>query len=337
MGKPEPTDTGATRLVKAESHIESAPRAPRGPLPLQRLGGAAWFIISAAAIFCGVAAKPSYAQQENGTTQIQANLLQHAVLPPPPDVAAPASTSTAGKTTSGAFLKVLAPGNGIEHPAENDCVRVRFTGWKRDGSLFSTSGIHGESRVQCINSAMPGIVEALETMVTGEKLRVWLPASLTFGKKHHRGHSRMDLDDEPPPNVDLTFDVELVELMKAPPVPADLNAPAPNAVKMPSGLAFQVLKSGTGTQHPSMTSQVTLHYSGWTSDGKFESTVMGGHPAIFHVGTTLPAWREVLPQMVLGEKLRLWVPAALAYGDRPVSHMDPAGNLVYDIELLALQ
>jgi peptidylprolyl isomerase len=87
-----------------------------------------------------------------------------------------------------------------------------------------------------------------------------------------------------------------------------------------------------------MTSQVTLHYSGWTSDGTlFESTAMAGHPAIFHVGTTLPAWREVLPQMLPGEKLRLWVPAALAYGDRPVNHDDPAGSLVYDIELLAFE
>jgi peptidylprolyl isomerase len=175
-------------------------------------------------------------------------------------------------------------------------------------------------------------------MVAGEKLRVWVPANLTFGMKHHHGRSRMDLDDLPPPNVDLTFDVELVDLMKAPPVPADLKAPAGNAVKTASGLAFQVLKNGSGTQHPSMTSQVTLHYSGWTSDGKlFESTAMAGHPAIFHVGTTLPAWREVLPQMVPGEKLRLWVPAALAYGDRPVNHDNPAGSLVYDIELLQLQ
>lgn len=235
-------------------------------------------------------------------------------------------------------MKVLVTGRGVEHPQENDCLRVRFTGWKRDGSLFSTSGVHGETLVQCLNSAMPGIAEALKTMVAGEKLRVWIPASLTFGKKHHRGRTRMDLDDEPPPNVDLTFDVELVDLLKAPPVPTDLDVPSGSAVKTRSGLAFQILKNGAGTQHPSMTSQVTLQYSGWTSDGKlFESTVMGRHPAIFLVGTTLPAWREVLPQMVTGEKLRLWVPAALAYGEKPVNHMNPAGNLVYDIELVAFQ
>jgi peptidylprolyl isomerase len=317
--------------MKARNKDWSAPHRPRGRF--RKLELAAWFL-SCAATFCGV---PPIEAQQRGKVQAQTIDSSRTLLPPPPDVAAP-SSSKVGTTASGVFLEVLQAGRGIEHPGANDCVRVRFTGWKRDGSLFSTSGIHGESLVQCMNNVMPGIFEALETMTAGEKLRAWLPANLTFGKKHHHGRSRMDLDDLPPPNVDLTFDMELVELMKAPPVPADLEAPVKSAMKTPSGLAFQVLKNGTGTQHPSMTSQVTLQYSGWTSDGKlFESTAMAGHPAVFHVGTTLPAWREVLPQMVPGEKLRLWVPAALAYGDRPVNHEDPAGNLVYDIELLASQ
>jgi len=189
-----------------------------------------------------------------------------------------------------------------------------------------------------MNAAMRGIAEALRAMVAGEKRRVWIPASLTFAKKHHRGSRRMELDEETPPNVDLTFDVELLEVIKAPPVPADLETPPGNAIKTSTGLAFQVLKMGIGTKHPSMTSQVTLHYSGWTSDGRlFESTVMGGHPAIFLVGTTFSGWRELLPQMVAGEKIRVWIPAALAYGEKPVNSMNPAGNLVYDLELLTLQ
>src|SRR5215471_19304962 len=313
--------------MKVTAPTWSAPHPPRGRF--RKLEAAAWLVICAA-ICGGPLPGWSQARETFGKPQPQALDSLHSLLPPPPDVAAPSSSAKA-ETASGVFFTVLARGHGDQHPAENDCVRVRFTGWKRDGSLFSTSGIHGETLVQCINSMMPGIVEALQAMTVGEKVRAWVPANLTFGKKHHHGRSRMDLDDVPPPSLDLTFDVELVELMKAPPVPADLQAPAGNAAKTPSGLAFQILKNGSGMQHPSMTSQVTLHYSGWTSDGKlFESTAMSGHPAIFHVGTTLPAWREVLPQMVPGEKLRLWVPAALAYGDRPVNHDNPAGNLVYD-------
>ena len=87
-----------------------------------------------------------------------------------------------------------------------------------------------------------------------------------------------------------------------------------------------------------MSSRATVNYSGWTADGKlFESTAMSGHPAAFLVGTALPGWREALPSMVVGEKVRLWIPAALAYGEHPMERKAPAGNLVYDIELIGLE
>jgi peptidylprolyl isomerase len=47
--------------------------------------------------------------------------------------------------------------------------------------------------------------------------------------------------------------------------------------------------------------------------------------------------REGLQHMVLGEKARFWIPAALAYGDKPGRRGVPIGDLVYDIELLAIE
>jgi peptidylprolyl isomerase len=44
-------------------------------------------------------------------------------------------------------------------------------------------------------------------------------------------------------------------------------------------------------------------------------------------------WTEALQLMVVGEKRRLWIPAALAYGDNPAPG-SPAGMLVFDVELL---
>jgi peptidylprolyl isomerase len=38
--------------------------------------------------------------------------------------------------------------------------------------------------------------------------------------------------------------------------------------------------------------------------------------------------------MVRGEKRRLWIPAALAYGDAPTRPGLPAGPLTFDIELI---
>jgi peptidylprolyl isomerase len=40
--------------------------------------------------------------------------------------------------------------------------------------------------------------------------------------------------------------------------------------------------------------------------------------------------------MVEGDKWRLWIPADLAYGERPTKAGVPAGDLVFDVELLAV-
>ena len=234
-------------------------------------------------------------------------------------------------------MKVIEPGSGAEHPVSDDCVIVSFTAWRRDGSLFSASGPHSEPAAQCLAVAIPGIAEALMAMVPGEKRRVWVPADLAYSS-HIAHHGNKKMHEKPPPRFDLTFDVELIRILHAPAAPANLQAPPPAAFRTPAGVTLQVLEPGTGTKHPTMSSRVTLNFSGWTADGTlFETTAMSGHPAAFVLGTTLPGWREALPYMVVGERARLWVPAGLAYGEHPMQSKAPAGDLIYDIQLIDFQ
>jgi FKBP-type peptidyl-prolyl cis-trans isomerase len=244
------------------------------------------------------------------------------VTPPPADVAAP--PRRAQKTASGLAMKVLKPGSGSAHPTENDCVRVTLTGWRIDGSLFSSSPPRGAPHVQCLSSMMPGLVEALEAMTVGEKRRVWVPASLTVSQK------RMDQT----PTADLTFDVHLTQIVRAPPLPKDLKDPPKKAVNVSPGSVLRVLKKGSGARHPVLTSEVMLHVSGWTSEGKlFQSTVRGGgHPAMFVVGDAPAAWREALQHMVVGDKVRLWVNGSDDSEEKAGENL-----VVYEIELLALR
>jgi peptidylprolyl isomerase len=249
----------------------------------------------------------------------------------PPDVAAPPANAL--KTGSGVAMIVLEPGSGTEHPTGDDCVNLVFTAWKRDGSLFSTSGPHGEPEVQCLITAIPGISEALKLMVTGEKRRVWVPSDLAFAA-HIAHHGPKELHADPVPKVDLTVDVRIIRILKAPVPPVDFKPPS-TAFRTPSGVVFQVLTPGAGTTHPTTDSRVTVNYSGWTMDRKlFESTIMSGHPTVVLVGMAVPGWRDVLPRMVTGEKVRIWIPAGLAYGEHPIQRGVPAGSLVYDLELL---
>ncbi|MFZ9935694.1 MAG: FKBP-type peptidyl-prolyl cis-trans isomerase [Luteolibacter sp.] len=122
-----------------------------------------------------------------------------------------------------------------------------------------------------------------------------------------------------------------------PTVPEDVKAPPADASKTATGLASKVLKSGTGERKPAATDTVSVHYSGWTTDGKmFDSSVQRGQPASFPLNGVIKGWTEGLQLMVEGEKRRFWIPADLAYGENPGGGR-PGGMLVFDVELLDIK
>ena len=66
------------------------------------------------------------------------------------------------------------------------------------------------------------------------------------------------------------------------PAPDDVAAPPSDAEKTKSGLASRVLTKGEGTEHPGATDIVTVHYTGWTTDGNmFDSSVVRGETTSF--------------------------------------------------------
>lgn len=250
-------------------------------------------------------------------------------IPAPGDVAAPPPDAI--KTASGLASKILVAGTGKDHPGPTDKVKVHYTGWTKDGQMFDSSVTRGEPITFPLNGVIPGWTEGVQLMVVGEKRRFWIPAALAYGDHARNGA----------PSGDLVFDVELLDTTpapKPPPVPEDVKGVPPKAKKTASGLAYRVLTPGTGTTHPTAASNVTVHYSGWTTDGKmFDSSVTRGQPARFGLGNVIKGWTEGLQLMNKGEKARFWIPGPLAYGDKPNRPGAPAGMLVFDIELIDFQ
>jgi FKBP-type peptidyl-prolyl cis-trans isomerase len=119
-------------------------------------------------------------------------------------------------------------------------------------------------------------------------------------------------------------------------VPKDVAAAPASAKKTASGLRYRVLTPGKGKDHPKPDSQVRVHYSGWTPDGKmFDSSVARGRPTSFGLNQVIKGWTEGVQLMVTGEKTRFWIPAELAYGSNPRPGA-PGGPLVFDVELIEI-
>lgn len=123
-----------------------------------------------------------------------------------------------------------------------------------------------------------------------------------------------------------------------PETPADVAVAPADSTKTESGLASKVLQAGTGDDKPTAADTVTVHYSGWTTDGKmFDSSVDRGEPTSFPLGQVIAGWTEGMQLMVVGEKRRFWIPEDLAYGPEVPGSGRPGGMLCFDVELLGIK
>jgi FKBP-type peptidyl-prolyl cis-trans isomerase len=237
---------------------------------------------------------------------------------PPADLTNP--PAEAERSEDGLVTMKLADGTGTTRIAADGIAKVRYTVWKSDGTLVQHVAAP-KSVMLGVRKMLPGWGTAVQKMVVGEKRRVWIPQSLGGGKIKD-GES-------------FVIDTELLEIIEYPNAPADVAAAPADATTTASGLAYRVLRAGTGTERPKRRDRVAVHYSGWKVDGELiDSSVLRGQASEFGLDGVIAGWTEGLQLMVEGEKTRFWIPSKLAYGR---DKSKPQGMLVFDIELIDIK
>lgn len=104
-----------------------------------------------------------------------------------------------------------------------------------------------------------------------------------------------------------------------------------------SGLQYEVITKGTGTEKPAPSNQVKTHYHGTLTDGTvFDSSVARGEPITFPVTGVIKGWVEALQLMVVGDKWKLTVPSELAYGAQAQGQIPANSVLVFEVELIEI-
>ena len=237
---------------------------------------------------------------------------------PPADLKTP--PADAQKSADGLLSKQLVPGTAGEHPTAADFIHLRYAVWKAsDGSVVDYTRV-SYSFIE-MAKLLPGMREMFEQMTPGEQRRAWIPSSLGGGRI---------AEGE-------TFVVEgqLIDVVHPPITPPDVAAAPADATKTSSGLAYKILRPGTGSRHPARRDTVAVHYSGWTTDGQmFDSSIIRGEPAEFRLDEVIPGWTEGLELMTEGEQVRFWIPERLAYKGKADK---PKGMLVFDVELVKVK
>ncbi len=105
-----------------------------------------------------------------------------------------------------------------------------------------------------------------------------------------------------------------------------------------SGLQYEVITRGTGTESPKATDKVKVHYHGTNIDGSvFDSSVERGETIAFGLNQVISGWTEGLQLMKVGDKFRFFIPANLAYGERsPSPAIKPNSTLIFEVELFEI-
>jgi FKBP-type peptidyl-prolyl cis-trans isomerase FklB len=153
-----------------------------------------------------VACESSPAKKEPAASAAPVPLPESAL--PAAQAPPPASTTDAsGVTTtpSGLRYRVLAsgPADG-RSPSYFDSVMVHYRGTLTNGTVFDSSYERGSPATFGVGQVIPGWTEALKLMKPGDKWMLHIPSRLAYGGRA--------VGDKIPPNSDLIFQVELLQV-----------------------------------------------------------------------------------------------------------------------------
>jgi len=222
-------------------------------------------------------------------------------------------------TSSGVAVVVNRAGEG-NSPSEDHNVSFHFTFRDPAGSPVQSSRQSGPETAP-MGKLPPFFAEVLSMMSAGGTADAYIPGKM-LGASYEMLKCELEL-------------IEIKEPIPAPPVPADVAGVPADAETTSSGLAYKVLTSGEGGVKPTASSTVTVHYSGWETDGEmFDSSVVRGETTSFGLGQVISGWTEGLQLMSKGDAFRFWIPEGLAYGPKQEGSGRPGGLLVFDVELI---
>jgi len=129
------------------------------------------------------------------------------------------------RTGIGLAYCILTEGPPGSVPGANDTVKVHYTGWTEEGEMFDSSVDRGQPIDFALNQVIRGWGEGLRLMTPGDKARLWIPGTLGYGKREPGEAAGT------PPKGTLIFDVELLDVQRAPPEPSAAGEPAPRSAE----------------------------------------------------------------------------------------------------------
>jgi FKBP-type peptidyl-prolyl cis-trans isomerase FkpA len=106
------------------------------------------------------------------------------------------------------------------------------------------------------------------------------------------------------------------------------------AVKHCSGMYYTIVTPGSGDS-PTSCSNIAINYTGTFTNGNvFDKSTS---PVAFSLLNLITGWKDGVPLLKRGGKIKLYIPPSLGYGPNQYSTIPGNSILIFDIELLDFQ
>lgn len=103
------------------------------------------------------------------------------------------------------------------------------------------------------------------------------------------------------------------------------------------GILYKVKKTGNPEGNcPTARSIVTVHYTGWTINGKKFDSSRGGTPLAIRLNELIDGWGIALQQMHTGDIWELYIPAEMGYGKFSQPGIPGGSTLIFETELIGV-
>ena len=233
---------------------------------------------------------------------------------------------------SGLRYCVIKEGDGTASPAMGDLVRVDYTGWNLDGTVFDSSrtprrpGLEPQPAEFPVGGLIDGWNEALQLMSPGAQWKLYVPSALGYGER-----------GSPPKiaaNADLIFEVELHAIVSRALPFAPFDDEAEGLIEKPSGAKVQVLEKGSGKTIADADLGL-VKFSCFTPEGEFVlgHTSQGGPLMLSAKSAPLAFMRDALEHLSSGGKIVMKVPAKIGIGQRSGSKvLQPGSEEIWVLE-----
>ena len=215
-----------------------------------------------------------------------------------------------------------------------DIATLSYKGWNSKGENFDASNWHlAQQKMRVDAGGTTQLIEGWNRIIPhmrlGETRLVWIPSALAYpnAPTHSPTHGRLLFEI----SVDAVDEAQKIASFDQFPV-----KPTNQAQTLPSGLVKLELRPSSLSEQVKLTDKVEVHMTIWTQDGKMVRNTQAHQRKLqLSLQMAVPAIREALLSMKVGEQSRFWVPQSLGYGKSvPVGF--PKGDWICDLELLKI-